>query len=51
MAATTSKIAASTSGGFPIEETHGIPLYPCNRLLAVIMQRFERFSLLPTAFA
>ena len=34
MAATTSKIAASTSGGFPIEETHGIPLYPCNRLLA-----------------
>ena len=34
MGATTSKIAASTSGGFPIEETHGIPLYPCNRLLA-----------------
>ena len=34
MAATTSKIAASTCVGFPIEETHGIPLYPCNRLLA-----------------
>jgi AraC family transcriptional regulator len=34
MAAATSKIAASASVGFPIEETHGIPLYPCNRLLA-----------------
>jgi AraC family transcriptional regulator len=34
MAATTSKIAASTCVGFPIGETHGIPLYPCNRLLA-----------------
>jgi AraC family transcriptional regulator len=34
MGAATSKIAVRASVGFPIEETHGVPLYPCNRLLA-----------------
>jgi len=34
MAAAASGIAARTAAAFPIEETHGIPLYPGNRLLA-----------------
>lgn len=34
MAAATSQTAARASAAFPIEETHGIPLYPGNRLLA-----------------
>jgi AraC family transcriptional regulator len=34
MQAASSRIAAPAAGAFPIEETHGIPLYPCNRLLA-----------------
>ena len=34
MAAATSQTAARACAAFPIEETHGIPLYPGNRLLA-----------------
>ncbi len=34
MAAAASRIAAKAAAAFPIEETHGIPLYPGNRLLA-----------------
>lgn len=34
MQAAGSRIAAPAAAAFPIEETHGIPLYPGNRLLA-----------------
>ncbi|HEY1749564.1 MAG TPA: AraC family transcriptional regulator [Xanthobacteraceae bacterium] len=34
MAAAGTNIAGGTAAAFPIEETHGIPLYPGNRLIA-----------------
>ena len=34
MKAAGSRVAAKASAAFPIEETHGVPLYPGNRLLA-----------------
>jgi hypothetical protein len=34
MEAAGSMVAATAATAFPIEETHGIPLYPGNRLLA-----------------